>query len=394
MTETSTDLSTVDARRASIVGLLALLAACVGWQVVVAARYRTEQVVASPKAAELAFVEFAQNAIPQPSRFTGDGPQMFVLGNSHTYTLPSPTAGRPMKIGGVGILPDELSRKLGGTASGKQGVYLLAYPNFLPYEMLTRTVQLRSLGYRPRIVVLGLTWRNVARDSRLREQIYACFREPGFAEVWESALTEIDAADAAPIREAVAGEVRRSIRDAEAERMKSHADQIDERLFSEAQAHLPVMRHAVELRTDLYKSIFGFVQRAWQERESSQFSYDLIESDLKFNSHCLRAMLARFVADGSQVVVYYAPERSDLPPLLDPQRQEAFMKSFDAWCAARGITTVDARKTVPNEYWGYDMHTPDRSHFTEPGHRLLAEFLLRTAEPLRRTAAAAGSVAP
>ena len=32
---------------------------------------------------------------------------------------------------------------------------------------------------------------------------------------------------------------------------------------------------------------------------------------------------------------------------------------------------------MPNEYWGWVGESPDRSHFTEPGHQRLARFLLR-----------------
>lgn len=383
MPETSTSNSTGASHRAAIVGMASIAIALIGWQGAVALWFAGETTPSAPSTT-LHFVEIDRTAVPPPPRYVGEGPQLLVLGNSHTYTLPSPTAGRPMQIGGASILPDELARQIGGAAAERNGTYLLAYPNFLPYEMLTRTLQLRTLGYRPRVVVLGLTWRNVARDSRLREQVFACFRDPHFADDFFQALDGISSADAAPIRNAVAGEVRRTIRDAEAERLKSHADRLDERLFAAAQSCIPAMRYAVELRTSLYKSIFGFAQTTWQGRESSKYSYDLIEADLEFNLHCLRAMLARYVLDGSQIVIYYAPERNDLPPLLDPERQEKFIQSFDAWCDDQGITTLDARRVVPNDFWGFDMNVPDRSHFTEPGHRILAEYLVRRAKPLQR----------
>jgi hypothetical protein len=56
-------------------------------------------------------------------------------------------------------------------------VNLLAYPNFLPFEMLIRMGQFLEHGHRPKIVILGLTWRNLARDSNLRAQVAEAFRD-------------------------------------------------------------------------------------------------------------------------------------------------------------------------------------------------------------------------
>jgi hypothetical protein len=40
-----------------------------------------------------------------------------------------------------------------------------------------------------------------------------------------------------------------------------------------------------------------------------------------------------------------------------------------------GVRTIDARGVVPNEFWGWVGDSPDRSHFTEPGHQRLADFV-------------------
>ena len=375
------------ADRRSAAVTLACMAATIA-----AANFWTGREFRTPVAASVApspvtsFVTLDRAADPPPPPFVGEGPALLLLGNSHTYTLPSPTPGEPMVVRDRGILPDELGKKLGGNAP-VGGVYLLSYPNFLPYEMLTRSVQLQAQNYRPRIVVLGLTWRNVAREVRLRDEVFSCFRDPSFAAEFRQALAKIDPADAAPILQAITGDVRRLAREQEAERMKSHANRIDEQLFDEARRHVALIGYGVDLRTRIYKLLVGSVQRSWEERKSIAYSYELIPADLEFNQHCLRALLQSYLNAGSQVVIYYAPERDDLPPMMDPAQQADFIRSFDDWCQARGVSVVDARRVVPNEHWGYDLHTPDRSHFTETGHRLLAEFLIDRAEPLRRAAA-------
>src|SRR5690606_33463878 len=107
-----------------------------------------------------------------------------------------PIRGQPMRVGQDGILPDELAAELADIDRDAFQVYLLAYPNFLPYEMFTRWVGLRRGGFRPEFVILGLTWRNVARDSALREQIYRAYRDPAFRSSMTEALERIPAENA------------------------------------------------------------------------------------------------------------------------------------------------------------------------------------------------------
>ncbi len=52
--------------------------------------------------------------------------------------------------------------------------------------------------------------------------------------------------------------------------------------------------------------------------------------------------------------------------------QDAFNARLQAMLEKHGGAFVDARDAVPNEYWGWEQDTPDRSHFREPGHAALA----------------------
>ena len=65
---------------------------------------------------------------------------------------------------------------------------------------------------------------------------------------------------------------------------------------------------------------------------------------------------------------------------MDPKRQNEFIAEFDDECRQDGITVLDARGLVPNEYWGWVGELPDRSHFTQPGHQRLADLLYGEAE--------------
>jgi hypothetical protein len=65
---------------------------------------------------------------------------------------------------------------------------------------------------------------------------------------------------------------------------------------------------------------------------------------------------------------------------MDPKRQSEFIVEFGDQTRATGIAVFDARGLVPNEYWGWVGDSPDRSHFTQPGHQRLAQFLYDEAE--------------
>ena len=348
--------------------------------------------IATPPTAEAprpnGFFEFPQTAYPCADN-RSSRPLVLVLGNSHTYTLPSPTPGLPMRIGGEGILPDELAQRLNAGRDADDvrfDVGLLSYPNFLPFEMLTRAVQLDLHGYRPQIVVLGLTWRNVARDSQLRERIREAFRDEELAERLRSAIRTTPV-NAAPLDGRIDEALRRLAREAEVERLKSDADRIDERLFDAARSHLHLVGEAEELRSRLYRAIYGPLQTAWERRTDVAYSYSLVEADFRFNAGALRALLEWYAKRDVKVVVYLAPERDDLPPLMDPAEQETFFGELRGWVKPLGVEVLDARRVIPNELWGYDFDLPDRSHFALPGHQLLAEFLCDNATALRAVVA-------
>ncbi|HEV3136776.1 MAG TPA: hypothetical protein VGZ26_02710, partial [Pirellulales bacterium] len=82
---------------------------------------------------------------------------VWLLGNSHTYALPGTKQGDALRTDEPGILIDELAARLArGFPASHVNCYLLSYPNFLPFEMLTRVAHLLEQGHHPTIVILGL----------------------------------------------------------------------------------------------------------------------------------------------------------------------------------------------------------------------------------------------
>jgi hypothetical protein len=257
---------------------------------------------------------------------------------------------------------------------------LVSYPNFLPFEMLTRVGHLLYAGHRPRVVVLGLTWRNIARDSQLRHQVYRTYRDAKFEQALVAMLADPQVHAAPEVIEEVEAQRRRVEHDEERERLQSDSDRIDQWLTEQLGERLTLLGKSAALRGRLFRTMTNRVQRVWEERGQIEYSYDLVDSDYAFNVQCLRALVRLLRAHGATVICYLAPERSDLPPLMDPNRQDEFIAQFTGEAQPLGVAVVDARGVVPNSYWGWVNETADRSHFTEPGHQLLAKFLLAQPE--------------
>ncbi|MBI3837586.1 MAG: SGNH/GDSL hydrolase family protein [Planctomycetia bacterium] len=309
---------------------------------------------------------------------------VWILGNSHTYALPGTKQGDALRTDEAGILIDELAARVGRQfPDSRTNFYLLSYPNFLPFEILTRVGHLLQRGHRPTIVVLGLTWRNIARDSQLRHEIYAAYRDAEFDGAFEAMLGDAKIQADPDIVKEVRAQRMQVEHDEQIERLRSDSDRIDESLTTWIGSRLTLMGKSAELRAQIFRTLTDRVQRLWDDRESVKYSYDLVEHDYAFNVKCLRAVVRLLKEHGATVLCYYAPERSDLPPLMDPDRQNEFIAQFDGETDQLGITVLDARRVVPNEYWGWVGDSPDRSHFTEPGHQRLAQFLWD--EALRRS---------
>ena len=314
-----------------------------------------------------------------------DEPSVWLLGNSHTYALPGIAQGDALRTEAKGILIEELAARVRQHSPDVRAeFYQLAYPNFLPFEMLTRVGHLLQHGHRPTVVFLGLTWRNIARDSQLRHAVHAAYRDPSFSDAFTAMLTEANVEADPLIIERIQAQRTQGDHEIELERMRSDSDRIDELLTTWAAEHLTLMGKSAELRGQIFRALTDRLQEFWVDRKSVKYTYDLVESDYKFNVECLRAIVKLLRQNGATVICYYAPERTDLPPLLDPAKQNEFIAQFDREAEELGVVVIDARRAVPNEYWGWVGDSPDRSHFTDPGHQRLAQFLWE--EALKRSA--------
>jgi hypothetical protein len=307
---------------------------------------------------------------------------LLLIGNSHTYALPSLEKGFPLRPDPGATLIDELSADIinqNPKLNGKVNYYRLSYPNFLPYEILSRVGHLLYHGHRPKVVVFGLTWRNIARDTELRTEISQTYKDKAFTLAFKQQLKESSINAAPDILQSIENEESRAKFEEEKERTRSYADKLDEKITGRVGNKITLLGRSEELRARIYREFnYGVVGKLTSNPDNTP-QYDVVESDLDFNLKCLQALVRLLRSNGASIVFYFAPERSDLPALIDSAQQERVMGDFKQFAESQGCVVLDARHVVPNEFWGWEHNTPDRSHFTEPGHKLLAQFIVTEA---------------
>jgi hypothetical protein len=350
--------------------------------------------IGPPAGPERPLEQRARNVIAVPKSPTrlpprAKGRSLFLLGNSHTYALPGVKKGDPLRDDPGVTLIDQLASQIedqrmtwsslhpGGRSPATY--YRLSYPNFLPFEMLTHLGYLLSKGYEPSVAIIGFTFRNVARDTALRHDIHRAYADQEFASALKHALSSAEIGADARILESIDAEVRRAAFEDRADAARSDADRADERVMEKVGEHVVLIGESAGFRVRLFR-LFAYQLDALLQGRSTKPDYEVIDNDLAFNVACERALLRLLKSKGVAVVYYLTPERTDLPPLISPEREQAETQKFAEWARSEGAVVIDARHIVPNQYWGYEHDTPDRSHFLEPGHALLAELLAHDAD--------------
>jgi hypothetical protein len=321
-------------------------------------------------------IEF-KRASPPPR---GDGPRALVVGNSHTYAIPGRTPDEPLRVDSESIFLEQLSGQVQSRA-GLEGwrFHLVARPNFLPTEMLIRIGKLLVDEPTPRVLILGVTWRNIARDITVRSELNRLLRDAEEYEKLRNLVAGQPANDLA--LEMLASERRRAEVSLDKERQKADGDKWDEALVEAAASGVTLLGQNATLRGNLYR-LMEKIQFAWETGQKKEFTYDCIPADLAVNKSCVWTLLSALHQHGVRVVCYLVPERHDLPLLVDPKLQESFNQELSKRLQEIGGELIDARDAVPDQYWGYVSGAPDRSHFSEPGHEIFATFLLRELDRL------------
>ena len=311
----------------------------------------------------------ANDPTPEP------GASLLLVGNSHTYALPGLARGQILRGDPGSTLIDELERELVAQNPRRKAAtfYRLANPNLLPIEMLVRVAALQQRGLSPSVTVVGLTWRNVARDASMRSEIRRVLSDEAMARALFARLRSA-AADAAVI-EALESAIREDARTTAENRQRGWADRTDERLQHNIGEQVTLIGRSPDIRADVYRRFAYALDFALEGQRSQTWTYDVVEQDRALNMKCLETLIRLTRSSGSQMVLYFAPERTDFPPLMNPTLADAFRRDVRVLADRYGAVVIDARNAVPNQYWGWEQDTADRSHFTEPGHAALANLL-------------------
>ncbi|MBX7165602.1 MAG: hypothetical protein K1X74_04575 [Pirellulales bacterium] len=307
-----------------------------------------------------------------------DRPTVLLLGNSQMYSLAGRHRGEPLRNETTSTLFDQFVQRVDGyLGSHLVTYYRLAYPNQLPFEYLTTYCDLLSRGYRPNVVVMAWNWPNIARERDLRHSIHLYYKRPEYISWLVGHLENLDTPGSKHVLAAVQAEIRKARIEIEKQDAMSDADKLDHEAVDWLAEHTTLVGQSSEIRSRIYRSVVnGFQERVVQNVEGYQRG--VIEADLEFNQHCLSALLALMSQYRAKVLIYEEPVRGDMASFVETSRHYEVLSRLVSVARGYGFDFVDAREVVPNEYWGWAGNYPDRGHFTETGHELLAEFLFQT----------------
>jgi hypothetical protein len=309
------------------------------------------------------------------------GPSLWLIGNSHTYALPGLKQGEGLRDDPGDTLIDQVAAQVSEAEPATAGASYLrvANPNLSPVEMLVRASYLVHHGIKPQVMVVAVTWRNVARGSDLRYEVAQTLAEPSFSQSLLKNLNEMPGRSHPALTMALESETRKAVRAEAEEANRSDADRLDEKLTDAVSSKSALIGQSAAIRARVYRSV-AYQIDAFAGARTSQHVDPPVEQDLEINKAAFSALFRLAQNANCKLLVYLAPERSDLPPIVDGAREPDFDRWLEAEVATAGGTVVDARDVVPIQCWGWEEDTPDRSHFTEPGHKLLAERLVAAGE--------------
>lgn len=354
-----------------------LLAACV---VALLANAAVSRVLGSPTGRATSGRADTSSIPDQPSDLPApptDGPVVLLIGNSHTYALPGVRQGEDIRTGEPGTLLDELATRV--TADSRRTpprFYRLAYPNFLPLEILIRVGQMLRAGWRPAIVVFAWSWSNVARGRSVRSDVRDALRDESLTDDLVARLSRPEVAAAPGVLSALRTEQAELDRLLAEEHERSTADRWETEVQDVARDEIALLGRSADIRAKFYRDVVMSIQSLRFRRPQGEYMYDAVDLDMDFNRLCIVALMRLMASEGVFVFSYASPERPDGPALVNPAREPEAFGEFEQVTADLDFATIDARGLIVDPaVWGWAGLYPDRSHFTEPGHQTLAQYL-------------------
>jgi hypothetical protein len=302
-------------------------------------------------------------------------PELLMIGNSHVYGLPGLQRGDPLRLENTkGTVFDTLAGRINKKLGPDRVLYCrLAYPNFLPIEMLISYQYLRTMGHHPRAVILGVSWGGFTRGRDARHDIRQCLQEDQVLTDLRQRIDAMHVPNGQDVLEGLEKEARRSHDDANAGQNLSDADQWENELMAYLDPRVALLGESGALRARLYRSFVIPIQDMWVR--AGHATYGVVDEDLEFNMTCLQVLLQSLRDDGVQVLAYFAPRRTDISSMFESRRLDWFTAETTRLIHDNQFKIVDAGDLVRPDEWGWANDQPDMAHFVESAHDRLADML-------------------
>lgn len=356
-------------RRASLAAVVMVVALLVAGELF-ACHARSFQKVPSVIPGRMAnVVGFADKLVlvppsPKPAR-----PALLLLGSSQSYASSSPEP----NANGLGDQAGTLIDRLAEEVALPQATYLrFASGSILPNEMMIAEAYVEAMGYRPAVVVLPLIWTNIAIDRDYR---------PTFREALESAPVAATVARRLRENHAPAGvidsfdeEARRSASKTSFDGPRPIGDVIDDRLTAWTQSRIGLVGRREDIQAGLQERVVH--QVVGRLAPTTIATRSPREETLRFNLEFLHAFIRSLRHDGISVIVYRAPQRTDIPVPVDVRHSDEALVPFLKRLEDLGATIVDARPAVPDTMFGWSGPSKDFNHYLRDGHRAVAHAIV------------------
>jgi len=97
----------------------------------------------------------------------------------------------------------------------------------------------------------------------------------------------------------------------------------------------------------------------------------------RWNMDALKSIVRLAKVYGTDILLYKQPYKpGEKSMYVDRKEYDTFHQSLSDWCKETGIHYLDLERIVPDNYWGLtNLGLPDPFHFTDVGHRSLADSI-------------------
>jgi hypothetical protein len=225
----------------------------------------------------------------------------------------------------------------------------------------------------PKAAIVGLIWDSLASDYYFRASCKQLLEDADFST--ELLLDVEKLGGGGVLANALAAQIRAAASDHDQKKSLPIGERLDSAVTEWVAPRVPLLANLslqAALRHDTFERLMRFLSHggATNVREVTRAKLD-------FNLQAMLLMADYLRSKGITLLTYRVPERTDVLGVTSRTEEEAVMGALSRDLEARGAVVLDLRHVVPNEFWGWAGDSPDRAHFMPPGHRLLAEALLR-----------------